>query len=54
MMPLSEQVNIPFFTNYMNEKGNFKGDEKLNNSAINMMQHLYKWSTTMKKMRETM
>lgn len=54
MMPLSEQVSIPFFANYMNEKGNFKGDEKLNNSAINMMQHLYKWSTTMKKMRETM
>lgn len=53
MMPISEQVNIPFFAKSIDGDGRFNANEIINDSAKNMLQHLIKWSDTMKTMRDT-
>ncbi len=51
MMPLAEQVNIPFFTKYINEEGLFVPDEMLTKSADTMLAELHRWTETLKPMR---
>ncbi len=52
MMPISEQVNIPFFANKIDEDGVFHPDEIIERSAGFMLKELAKWSETMKALRE--
>lgn len=51
MMPIAQQVNIPFLGNMIDENGNFNPGDKLDNSAKGMLDELKKWSETMKTMR---
>lgn len=52
MMPIAEQVSLPFFANYIDEDGKFNATESMDTTANNMLQQLLKWSETMKAMRE--
>lgn len=52
MMPIPQAVNIPFFSQLINEEGKFEGNELLVKSAHVMMQKLQKWTKALKKMRE--
>lgn len=52
MMPLTEAVNIPFFTQFINDEGNFVGNEPLINSAKTMLDKLQQWAEVMKAMRD--
>ncbi len=51
MMPVTESVNIPFFTKHIDGQGNFKGDEHLSKSANDMLQELLKWTEGLSEMR---
>lgn len=53
MMPISEQVSIPFFAKYIDQDGKFNANDTTNNSAKRMLQELLRWSDTMKNMRKT-
>lgn len=51
MMPLTEVVNIPFFTKYLDEQGHFKADE-LHLTAVGLMlNELERWSAALKTLR---
>lgn len=52
MMPLPQAVNIPFFTQFINDEGIFKGNEKLVKSANVMLNKLRDWAEALKQMRE--
>ncbi len=52
MMPIPENVNIPMFFKYFDDKGNFNADEILSKSANAMIEELLKWSRAMKGMRQ--
>lgn len=52
MMPVTESVNIPFFSRHINEQGVFVADDALKNSADAMFTELEKWAAAMKPMRE--
>lgn len=43
MVVITESVNIPFFTKYINEEEKFVSDESLNRSAHAMISELIKW-----------
>jgi NAD(P)H-dependent FMN reductase len=51
MMPIAEQVNIPFFSKFISQDGIFKADETLNKSAEAMLSALEKWANALKPMR---
>ncbi len=51
MMPLPEQVNIPFHTRLIDEHRVFHPDEAIIKSAEVMLKQLQKWSEAMKPMR---
>lgn len=52
MMPISTQVNLPFFAKSIDEDGNFKPkEERVANSAKKMLDELLKWSTSMQALR---
>ena len=51
MMPIPDQVNIPLFTNFINESGAFTPDEMLKKSAGLMLAELEKWSDALKVLR---
>jgi len=51
MMPLQEQVSVPFFTKFINEEGEFTPDETITKSASVMLTELQKWSEVMKQLR---
>jgi NAD(P)H-dependent FMN reductase len=51
MMPIVEQVNIPFFAKLINENGTFVPDEKITKSAHGMLKELERWSNALKAMR---
>ncbi len=51
MMPLVESVNIPFFTKYLDEQGNFTGDDSMNKAAEGMMVQLARWAENLELMR---
>lgn len=53
MMPLAESVNIPFFTNYIDEAGRFNGTEGMNKSADVMIKELLRWTKALKPMRDS-
>jgi NAD(P)H-dependent FMN reductase len=51
MVPVTEAVNIPFFTKYINDEEKFTGDELLQKSADDMLNELAKWTAALKQMR---
>lgn len=51
MMPIQEQVNLPFFANDMDENGVFRPNESAVRSAESMLKALKKWSIVMKPLR---
>jgi NAD(P)H-dependent FMN reductase len=52
MIPLTESVNIPFFTKYLDEQDNFIADDGLIKSANVMLIELAKWTEALKSMRK--
>lgn len=52
MMPITEAVNIPFFTKHIAEDGKFKGDEILDKSANTTIKELLRWTATLQEMRQ--
>lgn len=53
MMPLADQVNIPFFATKIDEGGVFHPDEHITRSMDRMMSELKKWTLALKSMRDT-
>lgn len=51
MMPVVEAVNVPFFTNHINEQGIFIADEGIQKSAEVMLKELLKWTEALQQMR---
>ena len=52
MMPLAQAVNIPFFTQFINENDVFEPNEVLEKSADLMLNKLQDWTKALKGMRE--
>lgn len=53
MMPINSQVVLPLFSQHIDAEGNFKPKEdKITQSANNMISQLSKWSKAMKPLRE--
>lgn len=52
MMPIPQAVNIPFFTEFINENNKFEGNESLVQSANLMLNKLLSWAKALKGMRE--
>ena len=51
MMPLPENVNLPFFTNHINEQDVFVPDDAIIKSAGTMLADLAKWTAALKPLR---
>ena len=51
MMPLVNQVNLPFFAKLINDDGIFVPDETITKSAEVMLSELDRWSDALKVMR---
>ena len=51
MVPLAENVNLPFFAKHINEEGKFISDELIDKSANKMLDELQKWAVALKPMR---
>jgi NAD(P)H-dependent FMN reductase len=51
MMPVVDQVNIPFFANHIDETGTFVPGEAITKSAVVMLSELERWSDVLKGMR---
>lgn len=51
MMPLTQQVNLPFFSKEIDENGVFHPNDSAIRSAGVMLDELKKWSESMKTMR---
>jgi NAD(P)H-dependent FMN reductase len=51
MMPVVDQVNIPFFAKHINDNGKFQADEVLTKSADAMLKELERWSEALKAVR---
>lgn len=51
MMPVTEAVNIPFFTNFINAEGVFVPDDAVTKSAEAMVTELIRWTEALKPMR---
>lgn len=52
MMPIPQAVNIPFFTQHINQDGVFEGSESLNKSAETALKSLLRWTKALKLMRQ--
>ncbi len=52
MMPVVEQVNIPFFAKMINDQEVFMPSETVEKSAQGMFKSLERWSEALKPMRE--
>jgi NAD(P)H-dependent FMN reductase len=52
MMPLTEQVNVPFFAKLINEQGEFVPTNEIIQSANGMLSALLRWTDAMKQMRK--
>ena len=52
MVPVTEAVNIPFFTKYIDEKGNFNASDSTNRAADGMLIELARWAENLKGMRK--
>ena len=51
MMPIPEAVSIPMFSQFMDEKKNFNGNDILNKSIPAMLDELDRWATALKPLR---
>jgi hypothetical protein len=51
MMPIVEAVNIPFFTQLM-ENGVFKGNETADKAVPAMLDELLRWTDALKVLRQ--
>jgi len=51
MMPIVDQVNIPFFAKLIDDKGTFMPNETITKSAEAMLTELERWSNALKAMR---
>jgi len=51
MVPVTEAVNVPFFTKYIDEQNKFIADETIQKSAEEMLKELLKWTEALKPMR---
>ncbi|GEO08247.1 NADPH-dependent FMN reductase [Segetibacter aerophilus] len=51
MMPVVDQVNIPFFANHIDNNGIFVPNETVTKSAEVMLKELERWSEALKAMR---
>lgn len=51
MMPLTQQVNLPFFSKEIDENGVFHPNDSATRSAGVMLDELKKWSESMKTLR---
>jgi len=51
MMPIVDQVNIPFFAKLIDDKGTFMPNETITKSAEVMFSELERWSDALKAMR---
>ncbi|MCO5234568.1 MAG: NAD(P)H-dependent oxidoreductase [Chitinophagales bacterium] len=51
MMPITTQVNIPFFTKLIDENGVFQATEVIERSAEHTLYELKKWSNALSLMR---
>lgn len=52
MMPIPQEVTIPFFNKFINNKGVFEGNAILNKAANVMLDNLQPWAEALKEMRE--
>ncbi|MBA6153440.1 NADPH-dependent FMN reductase [Gelidibacter maritimus] len=52
MMPIPQAVNIPFFTQFINENNVFEANPPLERSATAMLNSLQRWTKALKNMRE--
>ena len=52
MMPITESVNIPFFTKHINDEDKFIAEEGLTASAEGMLRELLRWTEALKPMRQ--
>ena len=52
MVPLVEQVNIPFFTQFINEQGQYVPNEISLKAADNMLKQLVRWTRGLKLIKE--
>lgn len=52
MMPIPQAVNIPFFTQFINDNDVFEANETLEKSANVMLTKLQNWAKALKNMRE--
>lgn len=52
MMPITESVNIPFFTSHIDAEGKFNANETLSRSASDMLSELEKWTAALAPMRK--
>ena len=51
MMPMVDSVSIPFFSKYINDKGEFVPEEIVTRSAHAMLTELERWCDAMKVLR---
>jgi NAD(P)H-dependent FMN reductase len=51
MMPLTEQVSIPFFAKLINEQGEFIPTKEVTQSAEGMLSALLRWTEAMQQLR---
>jgi len=52
MMPIVEQVALPFFAEKINEEGKFISDDRIHRAADKMLEELKKWSRALKSLRD--
>lgn len=52
IVPLSEQVNIPFFTQFINEQGHVTPNEIMLKAADNLLKQLVRWTKGLKLIKE--
>lgn len=53
MMPLPHAVNVPFFSQYIDEKNVFRPGDIQIKAAHQMIHHLMRWARALKQMRES-
>lgn len=51
MVPLTEQVNLPFFANQIDENGQFHSNESIDRSATVLLDKLKEWTQALEGMR---
>lgn len=52
MMPLPQAVNIPFFSQFINDNGVFEGNDISVKAAKTLLKELLRWTKALKKLRE--